>query len=281
MEAAKSLAAQLSAPETAELDHTSVERLIDSDGREILRRFFQDHLDLRALREERDRPPQAVSGVDGEMRPHRETGHARQLTCLFDNVTVARCAWRNRGRTNVHLADARLSLPRGRHSHGIKHLAVRESIRGSFAQAVEAIGDRCGPVLGKRRAESLVVEAARDIDAFYHRKIASACTADMPLVIQVDGKGVVMRPEALREPPAKRPRPRSGRAGRPGSRRARNRTGNGWRRSPLSTAPSPPGAVRTTSSTRPAAAAACARPAPGRRRSTGGAPPRSSTTPAT
>jgi hypothetical protein len=199
MEAAKSLAVRLSAPETAGLDHAAVEHLIEAEGREILRCFFQDHLDLRAAREERTVSAETVVGADGELRPHREAGHARQLTCLFGKVTVVRCAWRSRGRSNVHPADVALSLPRGRHSHGIKRLAVREAIRSSFDQAVEAIGDRCGPVLGKRRAESLVVEAARDIDAFYHHKIAQPCTADMPLVIQVDGKGVVMRPEALRE----------------------------------------------------------------------------------
>jgi hypothetical protein len=199
MEAVKVLAARLSAPETAALDHAAVEELIATDGREVLRRFFQDHLDLRALREEQHRPSQAVVGADGEVRPHREAGRARQLTCLFGKVNVVRCAWRSRGRADVHPADMQLSLPRGRHSHGIRRLAVREAIRGSFEQAVGAIGERCGPVLGKRRAESLVVEAARDIDTFYHHKIAPVCTAGMPLVIQVDGKGVIMRPEALRE----------------------------------------------------------------------------------
>jgi hypothetical protein len=227
MEAVKSLAARLSAPETAALDHAAVEELIATDGREVLRRFFQDHLDLRALREERDQPPQAVVGADGEVRPYRETGRARQLTCLFGRVSVVRCAWRSRGRTDVHPADVRLSLPRGRHSHGIRRLAVREAIRGSFAQAVEAIGERCGPVLGKRRAESLVVEAARDIDAFYHYKIAPVCTADMPLVIQVDGKGVIMRPEALREATRKaaEAKKRQGRAARlaPGEKPNRKR----------------------------------------------------------
>lgn len=37
MEAVKSLAARLSAPETAGLDHGAVEHLIEVDGREILR----------------------------------------------------------------------------------------------------------------------------------------------------------------------------------------------------------------------------------------------------
>lgn len=136
MEAVKSLAARLSARETAELDHAAVEHLIEVDGREILRRFFQDHLDLRAVREEQHPPSEPVLGADGEKRPYRERGHERQLTCLFGKVTVTRCAWRSRGRANVHPADARLSLPRGRHSHGIKRLAVREAVRGSFAQAV-------------------------------------------------------------------------------------------------------------------------------------------------
>jgi hypothetical protein len=199
MEAVQLLAARLSAPETAEWDHAAVEHLIEEDGREIMRRFFQGYLDLRAVREEHTPPAEAVVGADGAVRPYRETGHERQLACLFGLVTVARCAWRSPGRTNVHPADAQLSLPRGRHSAGIKRLAVREAVRGSFQQAVTAITDRCGRVLGKRRAESLVVEAAADIDAFYHQQIAGPCTADMPLVIQVDGKGVVMRPEALRE----------------------------------------------------------------------------------
>ncbi|WP_443074387.1 hypothetical protein [Streptomyces sp. NBC_01462] len=199
MEAALSLAVRLAAPESAALDHAAVESLIETDGREILRRFFQGHLDLRALNEENSPPPREVTGRDGVPRTHRERGRARQLTCLFGTVSVTRLAWRNRGRPDVRPADATLSLPRGRHSAGRRRLAVREAIHSSYDQAVEAIGDRCGRVLGKRRAESLVVEAAQDIDAFYRHRIASPCTADMPLVIQVDGKGVVMRPEALRE----------------------------------------------------------------------------------
>ncbi|WP_423247549.1 hypothetical protein [Streptomyces achmelvichensis] len=176
-----------------------MESLIESDGREILRRFLQGRLDLRARMEESDPAPGEVTDPDGVARTHREKDRVRQLTCLFGTVRVSRVAWRSRGRPDVHLADAALSLPRGRHSAGIKRLAVREAIRSSYDQALEAIGDRCGRVLGKRRAQSLVIEAAPDIDSFYHHKIASPCTADMPLVIQVDGKGLVMRPEALRE----------------------------------------------------------------------------------
>lgn len=100
---------------------------------------------------------------------------------------------------NVHPADAALSLPAGRHSMGLRRLAVTETVRGSFDQARDAIERRCGNVLGKRRLEELVVAAAVDVADFYQGQIPVPCTADMPLVLQVDGKGVVMRPAALRE----------------------------------------------------------------------------------
>ncbi|GHE14602.1 hypothetical protein GCM10010339_85850 [Streptomyces alanosinicus] len=87
----------------------------------------------------------------------------------------------------------------GRHSMGLRKIAVTEAVRGSFDQAHGAVTRRCGNVLGKRRLEELVVAAAVDVDAFYRARIPLPCSRDMPLVLQVDGKGVVMRPEALRE----------------------------------------------------------------------------------
>jgi hypothetical protein len=44
-----------------------------------------------------------------------------------------------------------------------------------------------------------VIAAAVDVDGFYQTVIPVPCSREMPLVVQVDGKGVVMRPEALRE----------------------------------------------------------------------------------
>jgi hypothetical protein len=77
-----------------------------------------------------------------------------------------------------------------------------EAVRGSFDQATEAIGRRCGQVAGKRQVEQveqLTVAAAADIDAFYQAVVPEPCTDATVLVVSVDGKGVVMRPEALRE----------------------------------------------------------------------------------
>ncbi|MFD7283510.1 ISKra4 family transposase [Streptomyces sp. NPDC059862] len=194
------LQGDLADPATARLAHHEVEELIEERGRELLRLLFQGHLDLRARREREQPRPTAVvvTGADGQRRPYRETGHHCELACVFGTVTVERCAWRQKGLPSVHPADRALSLPAGRHSHGLRRLAVAEAVRGSYDQAKAAIERRCGKVLGKRQAEHLVTEAARDIDAFYWHQIPLPATADTLLVLQFDGKGIVMRPEALR-----------------------------------------------------------------------------------
>ncbi|MCT9084810.1 ISKra4 family transposase [Streptomyces fulvoviolaceus] len=191
----------LAGPDSAALSHHELEDLIEVQGRELLRLLFQSHLDLRERheREQVRQPAQGgVRGADGQVRPHREAGHSRTLACVFGTVTVTRCAWRGKGQTSVHPQDAALSLPAGLHSHGLRRLAVLEAVRGSYDQAKEAIDRRCGKVLGKRQAEQLVVAAAVDIDLFYRHKMVLPATVATTLVLQVDGKGIAMRPEALR-----------------------------------------------------------------------------------
>ncbi|MET8740778.1 ISKra4 family transposase [Streptomyces sp. NPDC004728] len=191
----------LADPQATVLAHHELEEMIGVQGREVLRLLFQGYLDLRAHRE-RELPHgagcAAVVGADGLARPYRELGHHRELVCVFGVVTVERCAWRQKGLPSVHPADAELSLPAGRHSHGLRRLAVAEAIRGSYDQAVAAIGRQCGKVLAKLQAESLVIGAARDIDTFYRQRMPLPATADTLLVMQFDGKGIMMRPEALR-----------------------------------------------------------------------------------
>ncbi|TMQ91268.1 hypothetical protein ETD83_31695 [Actinomadura soli] len=89
-------------------------------------------------------------------------------------------------------------MPAGQHSHGLAKLAVAEAVRGSFDDAHAAITARCGKVIGKRQIEDLVVAVATDIDNLYAARTPEPRTAEELLVISTDGKGIVMRPEALR-----------------------------------------------------------------------------------
>ena len=199
------LTGELRGAAAAGLTASQLEDLVDGRGREVLRQLLQDHLDLRAAREEqaaRARHP-AATGTDGITRTRLETGHHRQLATLFGTVRVTRCAWRRPGAPDFCPADAALSLPEPRRSHALARLAALESARGSFEQAHAAITRRCGPVMGKRQVEEAVVSAARDISAFYAARIPVPCTASTLLVISADAKGIVMRPGALREATAK------------------------------------------------------------------------------
>jgi hypothetical protein len=197
------LIGQLADPAAEAFTHDRLEEVLAEQGRELLRQLLQAHLELRAARERESvvrarRNGTAVAGTDQVMRRRVESGHHRLLTTIFGTVTVSRCAWRAPGAPNLYPADAQLSLPVGRHSHGLARAAVTEAVRGSFDQAKTGIEARCGPVIGKRQLEQLVGSAAVDIDAFYAQQIPLPRTADDLLVISVDGKGVVMRPEALR-----------------------------------------------------------------------------------
>jgi hypothetical protein len=179
------------------MTHDQLEELIEARGREVQRQLLQDHLDLRAIREQEALP----AGRDQrrvEGRGRVEHGHQRGLATVFGPVTVRRLAFRAPGTVNVYPADAALSLPAGRHSHGLARLAVCEAVRGSYDTAKAVIDRRCGRVAGKRQLEQLVQAAAVDIDGFYAGRVPMPCTSEVLLVLSADGKGIVMRPEGLR-----------------------------------------------------------------------------------
>jgi len=200
MKLVTALVAELQAPEAAGLTAYELEQFVAGRGREVQRQMVQDHLDLRAAREQETAREhgRAVVGADGIPRNRVETGHGRLLATLFGTVQVTRCAWRRPGAGNLYPADAALSLPAPRHSHTLARLAVLEAARGSFQAAHAAITGRCGPVIGKRQIEQAVVNAAADIAAFYAARIPVPCTAKTLLVLSADAKGIVMRPGALR-----------------------------------------------------------------------------------
>lgn len=117
------------------LTHAELEEQLDERGRELLRQLHQDHLDLRAAREDRRT---GLTGAEGITRTRVETSHRRQLVTVFGQVTVTRMAYRAPGAANLHPADAELNLPEEKHSHGLRKLAAIESARGSFGSAAAA-----------------------------------------------------------------------------------------------------------------------------------------------
>jgi len=185
----------LSGGQASALGHGELEDQLADRGRELLRQLYQDHLDLRSEREAR---LEQVVDVAGVPRRSVEGGHDRALATVFGEVTLRRLAYRRRGHPNLHPADAVLNLPRERHSHGLRRLAAQEASRGSFDDATETIRGATGTELGKRQVEQLAARAAKDVEEFYASRAHRAGDPGDVLVLSADGKGVVMRPDALR-----------------------------------------------------------------------------------
>src|SRR5262249_32548117 len=153
----------LSGQEAAGLTHAELEEQLGARGRELLRRLHQDHLDLRAARERRQ---EKVTGADGITRTRAETGHRRRPARVFGEVTVTGMAYGAAGAANLHPADAVLTLPEEKPSHGLRRLAAIEAARGSFESAAAAITRATGVTVGKRQVEELARRAAADAEAF-------------------------------------------------------------------------------------------------------------------
>ena len=196
----------LDGPEAARLEHAALEEQLEARGREVLRLLLQDHLDLRAAREQRHK---GVTGPDGVARTRAEAGHTRPLSSVFGPVTVCRIAYRAPGAPNAHPADAELNLPPGKHSHGLSRKVASGAARGSFGQVRAEVTSATGSRLGKRQAQDLTRRAAADFEDFYagsgHRPPPAARPGDV-LALSCDGKGIVILPGQMRPETARKAR---------------------------------------------------------------------------
>ncbi|HEX9515019.1 MAG TPA: ISKra4 family transposase, partial [Streptosporangiaceae bacterium] len=117
----------LDGEEAGRLTHGELEAQLGTAGRDLIRQLLQDHLDLRAAREERRT---GVTGAGQVTRSRAESGHQRPLATVFGQVRVTRMAYRAPGAANLYPADAALNLPAGKYSHGLRRLAAAQAARG-------------------------------------------------------------------------------------------------------------------------------------------------------
>jgi hypothetical protein len=185
------LVAQLRAPQAQSMTHSALENLIEREGREVLRRLLQAHLDERSPG--RVTPP--VRDAHGQPHPHQRT-HTRQLESIFGTLQVTRTGYGGRALGSLHPLDAQLNLPAERYSHSVRRRAAELAAVQSFDQVVEALAAVTGAQVPKRQVEQLVTRAAQDFEAFYlarrPQRPAEVRARSEILVITSDGKGVPM-----------------------------------------------------------------------------------------
>lgn len=188
---------QLQRPDAFVLTHSGIEKMLDTDGREILRQMFQDHLDLRGAREQAA-PALRVVGDDAIERVHRRDAK-RDLRTLVGDVTVPRVGYSQRGHTSRFPTDAALNLPNDPFSLGVRHVVALAAASNSFEAAVESVEAMTHVHIGKRQAESLARLAAVDFESYYEQRTAPRpAEASSLLVLSSDAKGIVVRVQDLR-----------------------------------------------------------------------------------
>jgi len=193
------ITSHLSTEMSGDTTHSDIEAYLETDGRELLRLLLQDHLDNHGSGRRED----AVRGADGvvrsQKRDHMETGYKS----VFGPVRVARTGYSHRGVASLFPRDAELNLPARGYSHRLQKRVAAKAVKMSFEEVVTDIETETGVRLGKAQVEQIVYGAAQDFDAFY----TQPCSAEVqqhaqakPIqVLSFDGKGVVMRTEALRD----------------------------------------------------------------------------------
>jgi hypothetical protein len=190
------LVKKLGSNETLRLDHGDLERFLQHQGFELLRLLMQDHFTLRAGREQKV----VVNNHEGVHLSHHRKTESRQLETMFGTVELCRRGYYKPEVGAAHPLDRELNLPLDKYSHGLEERVAEESAKGSFDNVVEAIKKNTGGKVPKRQAEQLAVKAAHDFKAFYDTRRAKEAEDDESLlVMSLDGKGIVMRTEDLRE----------------------------------------------------------------------------------
>jgi hypothetical protein len=187
----------LDSEEVSSMSHSDLERELEKKGRELMRILLQEHLEARG-------PGQCekpVRGADGVERS-RVRLQDRKLETVFGTVSVERVGYGQEGTESLHPLDAELNLPDERYSLELRRRVAEEAAKSSFDETHDSIGKTTGGHVPKRQIEELVRRAAQDFDAFYEMRQEQPDVGEQNrsvMVISVDGKGVVMRRQDLRE----------------------------------------------------------------------------------
>ena len=187
----------LDSEEAQSMTHSELERDLEKKGRELMRKLLQEHLQARGL----GQCAQPVQDADGVERT-RVRVQERKLESIFGTVATERTGYGQEGSRSLHPLDAELNLPDERYSLELRRRVAEEAAKSSFDETFESIGKTTGGHVPKRQIEELVMRAARDFDAFYQMRQGQPAEVEQTapiLVMSVDGKGVVMRTQDLRE----------------------------------------------------------------------------------
>lgn len=177
--------------------HTEVIGELREGGAEVQRRLMQGWLDRLFAQEQIERPTWALPEAS------RVRERERELEMNFGRVLVRRHGITLPGDKEAKFPmDSRLNLPPEIYALSLREEVADAAIDASFDRSVARVDQWTAGHVPKRQAEQQVIRASVDFEAFYATRTPpanDALSAEALQVMSSDGKGVTMRPEALRE----------------------------------------------------------------------------------
>jgi hypothetical protein len=193
-ESMKKLEDALSSDDMMHAPLHEVERMLDAQGREVMRALMQAHFDLRSA-QERSVEIRDVNGIEhGDARRG-----SRRVETKFGEVEFERMVYQAPGTDGLAPLDAAMELPDEKYSYEVRRIVAEEAPRASFDEVVELIRKQSGADVPKRQVEELAVRAARDFDAFYRDRLCPPEETDHLMVLSFDAKGIATLHRDLRE----------------------------------------------------------------------------------
>jgi hypothetical protein len=166
-----------------------IERPQQTKGRAVQRWLLQAHLRRRGHGDVG--PALWVRQGNHEVRyPHRRLS-TRSLKTVFGPIEIVRMGYSHAGARSIYPLDAALALPARVFSYELQRRLVQAAVQGTFQESIAGVADLTGLSVSKRSLEALLVDAARDFDAFYRERLPAPVVGSI-LVAAVDGKGIPM-----------------------------------------------------------------------------------------
>ena len=171
-----------------------VERMLRTQGREMLRAMMQAHFDRRS---EQERTVN-VRDADGIERAQARRG-SRTVMTEFGEVELARNLYQAPDTKGLAPLDAAMELPEEKYSYEVRRIVAQEAARASFDEVVELVKKQSGADVPKRQVEQLAIRASRDFDEFYRDRLCRPEDTNHLLVLSFDAKGIATLHRDLRE----------------------------------------------------------------------------------
>lgn len=182
-------------------EHADIEKYIQHEGFELLRQLFQGYL-LQLGSQQTIKP--SVVNSQGKPLSNVKKKTSRQLATLFGEVCVNRVRYASPNEKSAFPLDKKLNLANRKFSDGIAQRVAIEAAKNSFDDTVESINTTTGANIAKRQTLQLVQDIAQDFDGYYlQNRYVEPEKSQGILVLSFDGKGIVVRPDSLRECTAK------------------------------------------------------------------------------